>query len=138
MIKFQLRKTFYPFPVYEFNLPAGHSCPFASACKIKVDRNTGKFETIGTGFRCYAASAERFPAVRAARWENFEDDLAIKNNLKYAEVFKNIEDIPKGMRIDYDDTLAMAGSESFALLDNFKYNKKQRDAWSNNKVKTNA
>jgi hypothetical protein len=72
MIKFQLRKTFYPFPVYEFNLPAGHSCPFASACKIKVDRNTGKFETIGTGFRCYAASAERFPAVRAARWENFE------------------------------------------------------------------
>lgn len=59
---------------------------------------------------------------------SLQDDLAIKNSLKYAEVFKNIEDIPKGMRIDYDDTLAMSGSESFALLDNFKYNKKQRDA----------
>lgn len=71
-MKFQLRKTFYPFPVYEFNLPAGHSCPYAKDCKICVDRDTGKFTTTGTVFRCYAASAERFPGVRKSRWENFE------------------------------------------------------------------
>lgn len=202
-MKFQKRKTFYPFPVYEFNLPAGHACPFARDCKIKVDRTTGKFEKIGTKFRCYAASAERFPAVRESRWKNFEDMLAGKEieipkdathirihgsgdffsqkyfdkwlnvclenpnvkfwaftksiqfwinrlneipanltlqasrgslqdeiakeyNLKYAEVFTDIKDVPKDMPIDTDDTYAMSGEKSFALLDNFKYNKKNK------------
>jgi len=50
-MKFQKRTTFYPFPVYEFNLPAGWACPYARDCKIKVDRETGKFEKIGTKFR---------------------------------------------------------------------------------------
>jgi len=201
MIKFQKRKTFYPFPVYEFNLPAGHSCPYARDCKIKVDRETGKFEKIGGKFRCYAASAERFPGVRESRWSNYEhllsggeieipkdathvrihgsgdffsqdyfdkwlevcrknpsvifwaftksiqfwvnrlndipnnltlqaskgsyqDDLIGKYNLKYAEVFTDKKDIPSGMPIDFDDSYAMRGNESFALLDNFKYSKK--------------
>lgn len=70
-MKFVYKKTFYPFPVYEFNLPAGHSCPYAKDCKIKVNKETGKFDTIGTKFRCYAASAERFPGVRKMRWDNF-------------------------------------------------------------------
>ena len=39
-MNFQLKKTFYTQPTYEFNLPAGHSCPFARDCKIKVDRET--------------------------------------------------------------------------------------------------
>lgn len=33
-MKFTHKKTYYPFPVYEFNLPAGHSCPFADVCKV--------------------------------------------------------------------------------------------------------
>jgi len=202
MLKFQKKKTFYPFPVYEFNLPAGHSCPFAKDCKIKVDRKTGKFEKIGTKFRCYAAMAERFPAVRESRWNNFEyllnggdieipkdathirihgsgdffnqgyfdkwlqvcrdnpkikfwaftksirfwvarlneipdnlclqaskgsygDYLIEKYNLKYAEVFKSKKDVPKNMPIDTDDSLAMKGHKSFALLDNFSYKKNE-------------
>jgi len=201
MIRFQNRKTFYQFPVFEFNLPAGHSCPFAKDCKIKVDRETGKFDRTGTKFRCYASSAERFPAVRESRWKNFEamqngeeiilpkgathvrihgsgdffsqdyfdkwlevckknpdvkfwaftksiqfwinrlneiptnltlqaskgslqDDLIGQYNLKYAEVFLDINDVPEGMKIDTDDSLAMSGTESFALLDNNKYSKK--------------
>jgi hypothetical protein len=201
-MKFQLRKTFYPFPVYEFNLPAGHSCPFALECKVMVDRVTGKFVRTGTRFRCYAACAERFPIVRESRWENFEDIKAGKEivvpekathvrihgsgdffsqeyfdkwidvcskrpqtkfwaftksvqfwvnrlgsipdnltlqasrggkqdhlideyGLKCAKVFMRIEDVPADMPIDIDDTLAMSGTESFALLDNFHYKKGQ-------------
>ncbi len=72
-MKFSKRKTFYPFPVYEFNLPAGHSCPFANGCKVTVERNTGKFTRHGKEFYCYASKAERFPAVRENRWKNFDD-----------------------------------------------------------------
>lgn len=28
-MKFIIKKTYYPQLTYEFNLPAGHSCPFA-------------------------------------------------------------------------------------------------------------
>jgi hypothetical protein len=71
MSGFSLRRTFYPFPVYEWNLPAGHTCPFAKDCKVTVDAETGKFTRTGQVFRCYAASAERYPAVRKQRWDNF-------------------------------------------------------------------
>ena len=201
-LKFQKRKTFYSFPVYEFNLPAGWSCPYARDCKIKVDRDTGKFDKIGTKYRCYAASSERFPAVRKSRWNNFDllldgveiqipkdathirihgsgdffsqvyfdkwlevcrknpdvkfwaftksiifwvnrlneipsnlilqaskgseqEDLIERYNLKYAEVFSSKDDVPEGMPIDYDDTLAMSGKVSFALLDNNKNSKRK-------------
>jgi len=204
-MKFIKKKTFYPFPVYEFNLPAGHSCPFAKDCKIKVDRITGKFDIIGKKYRCYAASAERFPGVRKSRWANFEamlhreeivipkdathirihssgdffsqdyfdrwlevcrknpkvkfwaftksiqfwvnrlgqipsnltlqaskgsmqDDLIDKYNLKFAEVFSSREEVKKrGLPIDYDDTHAMSGTQSFALLDNNIYSKAERE-----------
>lgn len=203
-MKFQIRKTFYPFPVYEFNLPAGHSCPFAKDCKVSVDRVTGKMvKGQDNKFRCYASAAERFPAVRESRWKNFEemkagvkieipkeathirihgsgdffsqdyfdmwlnvcrenpnvkfwaftksinywvarlgsipdnltlqaskgslcDYLIDEYHLKYAEVFTNIADVPKGMKIDTDDSMAMSGTESFALLDNFKYSKSKK------------
>jgi hypothetical protein len=72
-MKLTKRTTFYfALPVYEFNLPAGHSCPFADECKVCVDRTTGKFINTSTSFRCYAASSERFPAVRKNRWDNFD------------------------------------------------------------------
>jgi len=194
---FRLRKTFYPFPVYEINLPAGHTCPFAKDCKVLVDRYTGKFDVVGKKFRCYASSAERFPSVRNHRWDNFErlkngepiiipdtathirihgsgdffsqeyfdswlsvcknnpkvkfwaftksiqywvnridlipdnleltaskgsmqDELIDRYNLNYAEVFQSEEEVPPHMPIDYDDSLAMAGECSFALIDNNK------------------
>jgi hypothetical protein len=64
---------YYKDKVYEFNLPAGHTCPQAQECLMKADRVTGKM-TNGPKqeFRCYAAAAERFPAVRDARWKNLE------------------------------------------------------------------
>ena len=79
MNKSQLRVTFSgPMPyyedrVFEFNLPAGHTCPQADQCLLKADRLTGKM-THGRNqvFRCYAAITERFPAVRDARWNNLE------------------------------------------------------------------
>jgi len=73
--KFVRKTDYYRDVVYEWNLPAGWSCPFAQDCLIKVDRKTGKFDNQSNpdyGFRCYAASAERFPGVREHRWKNFE------------------------------------------------------------------
>lgn len=66
-------------PHFNFNLPAGFTCPFASKCLSKADRVTGKL-TDGpeADFRCYAAGEEnRRPNVRALRWSNFEALKAI-------------------------------------------------------------
>jgi len=200
-MKFIKKKDkFYRGVVFEFNLPSGHSCPFAKDCKVKVDEKTGKFDIIGEKFRCYASSSERFPAVRKHRWDNFRDVLSGKEivvpkeakfvrihasgdffsqkyfdswldackknpnvrfwaftksvqfwvnrlneipsnlilqaskggfqdelidqyNLKYAEVFSDINKIPKGIPIDTNDDYARDGTQSFALLDNFKFKK---------------
>jgi hypothetical protein len=70
--KFVKNKTYYTGEVYEWNLPTGTTCPFALECKVTVDRITGKFDVKRGAYRCYAASAERFPAVRNHRWNNFE------------------------------------------------------------------
>jgi hypothetical protein len=52
--------------------------------------------------------------------------LINKYNLKFAQVFSNKEEaIKSGLPIDTDDTLAMSGTQSFALLDNNKYSKKE-------------
>jgi hypothetical protein len=58
--------------IFTFSLPAGHTCPFASACRSKADRVSGRI-TDGphTQFRCFAASNEaRARSVRDARWHN--------------------------------------------------------------------
>lgn len=70
--KFVKKTTYYTGTVYEWNLPTGTTCPFAYECKVTVDRNTGKFDVKKGQYRCYAASAERFPGVREMRWKNFE------------------------------------------------------------------
>jgi len=72
---FQRKTNYYTGIVYEWNLPTGSTCPFAKECKVTVDRNTGKFSVKRGQYRCYAASAERFPGVRASRWKNFEQVL---------------------------------------------------------------
>ena len=70
--KFIRNIKYYTGIVYEWNLPAGHTCPFAKECKVLVDQETGKYTREGAGsFRCYASSAERFPAVRKHRWSNY-------------------------------------------------------------------
>lgn len=74
--KFIKNKNYYTGIVYEWNLPTGTTCPFAKECKVIVDRHTGKFNIKRGEYKCYAASAERFPAVREHRWSNFEMVLA--------------------------------------------------------------
>lgn len=71
-MKFIRKNKYYTGIVYEWNLPTGFTCPFAKECLVKVDRITGKFENKSNAYRCYAASSERFPAVRNHRWNNFD------------------------------------------------------------------
>jgi len=71
-MKFVENTKYYTGTVYEWNLPTGHTCPFALECLVKVNRETGKFENKSNAYRCYAANPERFPAVREHRWANFE------------------------------------------------------------------
>jgi len=71
-MKFVKNTKYYTGTVYEWNLPTGHTCPFALECLVKVDKETGKFENKSNAYRCYAASPERFPAVRNHRWANYD------------------------------------------------------------------
>lgn len=71
-MKFTRKTKYYTGVVYEWNLPTGHTCPFALECLVKVNRETGKFDNSSNAYKCYAAAAERFPAVRNHRWNNFE------------------------------------------------------------------
>lgn len=71
-MKFVKNSKYYRGIVYEWNLPTGSTCPFAKECKVTVDRHTGKFTNESQQYRCYAASPERFPAVREHRWKNYE------------------------------------------------------------------
>jgi hypothetical protein len=77
--KFVKNTKYYNGTVYEWNLPTGTTCPFALECKVTVDRLSGKFDIKKGQYRCYAASPERFPAVREHRWRNFE---LVKNGIK--------------------------------------------------------
>lgn len=74
-MKFILNTKYYRQPTYEFNLPAGHTCPFAKECKVLVDEVSGKFTFKHNSFKCYAAAAERFPLARKSRWDNYKDIL---------------------------------------------------------------
>ena len=64
--------------IFTFSLPAGHSCPFAEACRSKSNRNRGMIhDGPQTVFRCYAASMEaRHGSVRRSRWHNYDALLA--------------------------------------------------------------
>jgi hypothetical protein len=78
-MKFVKNTKYYSGTVYEWNLPTGWTCPFAKECLVKVDKVSGKFTNKSESFRCYSANAERFPAVRNHRWNNFEH---VKNGNK--------------------------------------------------------
>lgn len=216
MLKFTCGNSYFnkAVKVYTLNLPSGFTCPAAVKCLAFANRQTGKI-TNGPKqeFRCYSATMERYPAVRAAAWHNFEllkgknwaemkdlilasippkakyvrihgggdffsadyfaawvcaaadrpdvtfwaftksvdlwvdfcnlgqgpwalvelpsnlclqaslggkhDDLVFKHGLKYAKVFTSWEELrASGLPLDTDDTLAMAGSAPFALIEN--------------------
>ena len=102
--------------VQAFNLPAGHTCPFADKCKSQAHRITGKL-TDGSRvqYRCYAASVEsRYPAVRRAVWHNFELLKGLDSNAMAALILKSI---PKSVKI-----LRVHSSGDF-------YSKQYFDAW---------
>jgi len=69
---FTKKTKYYSGVVYEWNLPTGWTCPAAKECLVKVDKVTGKMENKSNQYKCYSASAERFPGVRKSRWNNFE------------------------------------------------------------------
>lgn len=79
MSKFIKNTHYYNGVVFEFNLPTGHTCPYAKECFVSVDRQTGKFSNESKEFRCYASAAERFPVVRESRWSNYDE---VKQNIK--------------------------------------------------------
>lgn len=106
--KFIKNNKYYRDEVYEWNLPTGTTCPFALECKVIVDRQTGKFNIKRGQYKCYAASPERFPAVREHRWNNFE---FVKNG--------GVPEIPKGCK-----SIRIHSSGDF-------YNQKYFDMWVN-------
>jgi len=72
--------------IQTFSLPSGYSCPGASACLSKADKETGKItDGAGCQFRCFSASQEcLFRNVRESRWNNFE----LLRNAKTVEAMK--------------------------------------------------
>src|SRR5262249_36510407 len=74
--------------IFTFSLPAGHSCPFAHACRSRAERESGKIvDGPATAFRCYAASMEaRLTTVRDARWHNFQLLRACKTEHEMASL----------------------------------------------------
>lgn len=88
-MKFVKNTRYYTGVVYEWNLPTGTTCPFALECKVIVDRQTGKFDVYKGQYRCYAASPERFPAVREHRWKNF-DHVRVGGKIEIPEKVKAI------------------------------------------------
>jgi hypothetical protein len=81
-----------------FDLPAGHSCPFANKCKSLAHKATGKItDGPNTVFRCYAASMESWKPVRGRRWKNFETLKRCKGTGDMASLIANC--LPLSLRI---------------------------------------
>lgn len=114
-VRFSGPMKYYRDKVYEFNLPAGHTCPQAEACLVKADRETGKMVNgPKQEFRCYAALNERFPAARSSRWKNFD---AVRNASKDEIVEFIVNAIPKNAK-----RIRIHGSGDF-------FNQNYFDAW---------
>ena len=109
-------KKYYGDTVYEFNLPAGHSCPCACKCLTKADKETGR-QTAGEQrvFRCYASSAERFPSARKSRWTNFDTLRQMNTKEKMVESLL-------AMFTGKEKAVRIHGSGDF-------FNQKYFDAW---------
>jgi hypothetical protein len=74
LLRFRKGNAKLPKWIWIFDLPAGHTCPFAKDCKCRADRETGKLtDGLDLVFRCYAASIEAaFKGARDLRWANYD------------------------------------------------------------------
>lgn len=74
-----------------FDLPAGHTCPFAKECGDKVDRTTGKLiKNPDAVFRCFAATSELIStAAREKRWNNFDLIRKLRSDEAVADILIN-------------------------------------------------
>lgn len=107
---------YYSDRVFEFNIPAGHSCPNARECLVKADRETGKMiNGPDQRFRCYAAQSERFPSARKSRWRNFDLLREAKTEARMAALIER--SLPNRA-----SRIRVHGSGDF-------YNQKYFDAW---------
>lgn len=59
-----------------------------------------------------------------ASYGSLQDHLIEEYGLRWVKVYDKLENIPKGLQIDVDDSLAMYQAGNFALLDNFNKEKK--------------
>jgi hypothetical protein len=84
-----------------FDLPAGHSCPFALRCKSSANKVTGRIKDGPfTEFRCYAASGEaRSTAARRLRWHNFNLLRKCKGTSDMASLIANCLPLSTRIRI---------------------------------------
>lgn len=58
---------------FSWNLPSGTTCPGALKCLAAANKNTGKvINGPHQEFKCYSATYERYPSVRARVWANFD------------------------------------------------------------------
>lgn len=115
-LRFSGPMSYYADRVFEFNIPAGHSCPNAVECLVKADRETGKMVNgPDQRFRCYAAQSERFPSARQVRWNNF--DLLKKAKTEEAMAELICRALPKRA-----SRIRIHGSGDF-------FNQKYFDAW---------
>jgi hypothetical protein len=84
--------------VVGFDLPAGHTCPFADACLTFADKNTG-IQTVGENnqFKCFASNIESaFTNTRKAHWHNYD----LLNGLPVYKMVKLINDsLPQNVKV---------------------------------------
>ena len=71
-----------------FDLPAGHTCPFAKDCAEKVNPATGLLEKNPEAkFRCFAATSELISkAARVKRWYNLDSIKECKTSQEIADL----------------------------------------------------
>lgn len=71
-----------------FDLPAGHTCPFAKDCAEKVDKITGLLiKNPKAKFRCFAATSELISKnARLKRWHNLDLIKECKTSKQIAEL----------------------------------------------------
>lgn len=110
-------------PHWNFNLPAGFTCPFADKCLSKADRQTGKIKDAeDIDFRCFAASTESsFPSVRKSRWNNFEALKTIG--------IGNVEGMKKAIVASIENQLPRSEKVFRIHVGGDFFNKSYLDAW---------
>lgn len=99
-----------------FDLPAGHSCPFADKCLSRFMPATNKIvDGPNTEFRCYAANQEIWAGTRNLRWGNF-------NTLRKLKTRKELFNLIESNMPEYHILIRVHSSGDF-------FNQNYFDAW---------